>query len=190
MIEEFLRRLAQGLDEADIPYMIIGGQAVLVYGRPRLTRDVDVTLGVDCDKFVTVEAVCRKLGLRILPVNPEEFAQQTRVLPAEDANLRIRVDFIFSFTPYEAQALNRGKKVMMAGYPARFASCEDVIIHKMVAGRAVDLEDVRSMLIKNRSSVDFEYIERWLAEFNKIPEYSDILEKFDHLSSESSSGRE
>ncbi|GAH87084.1 unnamed protein product, partial [marine sediment metagenome] len=30
--------------------MIIGGQAVLLYGEPRLTRDIDVTLGDDIDK--------------------------------------------------------------------------------------------------------------------------------------------
>ena len=26
--------------------MVIGGQAVLLYGEPRLTRDIDITLGV------------------------------------------------------------------------------------------------------------------------------------------------
>ena len=31
--------------------MLIGGQAVLLYGEPRLTRDIDITLGVDVDKI-------------------------------------------------------------------------------------------------------------------------------------------
>jgi len=26
--------------------MVIGGQAVLLYGEPRLTRDIDITLGI------------------------------------------------------------------------------------------------------------------------------------------------
>jgi hypothetical protein len=29
--------------------MVTGGQAVLLYGEPRLTKDIDVTLGVDTD---------------------------------------------------------------------------------------------------------------------------------------------
>ena len=29
--------------------MIIGGQAVLLYGEPRLTRDIDITLGVNAN---------------------------------------------------------------------------------------------------------------------------------------------
>jgi len=41
MIEKFIKRTAQCLDRQKIPYMIIGGQAVLLYGRPRLTRDID-----------------------------------------------------------------------------------------------------------------------------------------------------
>lgn len=42
MLAKLIRRIAEALDQAKIPYMIIGGQAVLLYGRPRLTRDEDV----------------------------------------------------------------------------------------------------------------------------------------------------
>lgn len=178
MIEGLLKKTAQCLDEDNIPYMIIGGQAVLLYGTPRLTRDIDITLGVDTDKYSLIERVCSKLGLKILPESPEDFAGETKVLPAEETKLRIRVDFIFSFTLYEAQAIKRTKKVMMDGYPVKFASCEDVIIHKMIAGRAIDAEDVKNMLVKNRNSIDIEYIRKWLSEFGKISEHKGILEKF------------
>jgi len=181
VIEELIKKIAQCLDEDNIPYMIIGGQAVLLYGTPRLTRDIDITLGVDTDKFLLVENICRKLGLKILPEDPEDFARETKVLPAEEAKLRIRVDFIFSFTEYETQAMNRTKKVIMDDYPVKFASCEDVIVHKMIAGRAIDVEDIKSILIKNKDSIDLKYIGGWLSEFSKIPEQKGILEKFDSL---------
>lgn len=51
MFLELLIRLAESLDKWGLPYMIIGGQAVLLYGEPRLTRDIDITLGVDIDRF-------------------------------------------------------------------------------------------------------------------------------------------
>lgn len=44
MFQALLQQIARGLDSRGIPYMLIGGQAVLLYGEPRLTRDVDVTL--------------------------------------------------------------------------------------------------------------------------------------------------
>ena len=181
MIEELIQKIVQRLDEDKIPYMIIGGQAVLLYGSPRLTRDIDITLGIDTDKFQPIAMLCRELGLKVLPENPADFASETKVLPAEELKSRIRVDFIFSFTPYEAQAMTRAKEVLMNGYPAKFASCEDVIIHKMFAGRAVDAEDVKNILIKNKDSIDLEYIRRWLLEFGKISEHKGILEKFNSL---------
>ena len=181
MIEKLIKNIAQRLDKDEIPYMIIGGQAVLLYGTPRLTRDIDITLGVDTDKFLLIEGICRKLGLKILPENPEDFASQTKVLPAEDLKSRIRVDFIFSFTEYEAQAIKRTKKVLMNGYLVKFASCEDVIIHKMIAARAVDEEDVKNILIKNKNLIDFKYIKRWLSEFSKLSEHKDILVRFNDL---------
>jgi len=37
MFEEILSKIAASLKKHAIPYMIIGGQAVLLYGEPRLT---------------------------------------------------------------------------------------------------------------------------------------------------------
>lgn len=161
--------------------MIIGGQAVLLYGTPRLTRDIDITLGIDTDKFLLIEKICKKLGLKILAKNPEGFARETKVLPAEEPNLRIRVDFIFSFTPYERQAIKRTKKVLISRYSVKFASCEDVIIHKMIAGRAIDEEDVKNILIKNKDSINFKYIQGWLLEFSKASAQKGALRKFNNL---------
>ena len=181
MIEKLIKKTARLLDRQKIPYMIIGGQAVLLYGRPRLTRDIDITLGIDTDKFESIEAVCKKLKLKILVENPKDFAQETKVLPAEEPDSKVRIDFIFSFTPYEEQAIKNAKKILIDDCPVKFASCEDIIIHKMVAGRAIDEEDVKSILLKNENVIDFKYINKWLSEFGKIKEHKDILARFNSL---------
>lgn len=181
MIEKLIKNIAQHLDQQQIAYMIIGGQAVLLYGRPRLTRDIDITLGVDTDKFALIQGVYKNLKLKPLVENPQDFARNTKVLPTEEPESKVRVDFIFSFTPYEAQAIKNAKEVLIDDYPAKFASCEDVIIHKMVAGRAIDDEDVKSILAKNKDAIDFKYIEKWLSEFGKIAEHKDISARFNSL---------
>jgi len=181
VIEKLIRRITERLDKDKIPYMIIGGQAVLIYGRPRLTRDIDITLGIDTDSFAQAADACKKLKLRLLPDNPQDFAQETKVLPAEDLKSRIRVDFIFSFSEYERQAIGRARQVTIDGYPVRFAACEDVITHKMVAGRAIDEEDVMSILVRNKDAVDLTYIRKWLATFSELDEYSYALRRFEEL---------
>lgn len=181
MLEKLIKKIAQNLDKREVPYMIIGGQAVLLYGTPRLTRDIDITLGVDSNEFALMREICRRLKLKILPENPEEFVNETKVLPAEDTKSNMRVDFIFSFTPYERQAIKRARKILLADYPVKFASCEDTVIHKMFAARAVDIEDVKNILIKNRAKMDLGYIRRWLSAFNKVSGQKGVRKRFEAL---------
>ncbi len=51
MFEFLIEKIARMLDEAGVRYMIIGGQAVLFYGEPRLTRDIDITLDATLEQW-------------------------------------------------------------------------------------------------------------------------------------------
>ena len=164
MFERLLERIAQALDGIGIPYMVIGGQAVLLFGEPRLTKDIDITLGVDLDRLTEVRRLVESIALKPL-VDPDTFTKQTMVLPCADVATGIRVDLIFSFTPYEQQAMARIKTVNIGGAAIRFASVEDLIVHKMIAGRPRDLEDVKGVLVKN-SGVDLAYVRHWLGQFS------------------------
>ena len=178
MSQNLLTRLARALDEARIPYMIIGGQAVLLYGEPRLTRDVDVTVGLTSHDVHQVLQVVHRVALRLLVQDVENFVQRTWVLPALDEETGLRVDFVFSWTPYEQEALKRAREVTVEGYPVRFASPEDVIIHKVLAGRPRDLEDVRSILRKQ--TLDIDYIRNWLRQFEATLE-TDYTARFEDV---------
>ncbi len=146
--------------------MVIGGQAVLLYGEPRLTRDIDITLGVGVEELGKVKKVLRTTGLKILVKQDKEFVAKTLVLPALDKQSGIRIDFTFSYSFYERQAIERAKEVKLGRTPVRFASLEDLLIHKVIAGRPRDFEDVRSVLLKN-PKYDSRYIQKWLTEFDK-----------------------
>jgi predicted nucleotidyltransferase len=166
MFQDSLAKIAKELNKRQIPYMVIGGQAVLLYGEPRLTKDIDITLGLGADGFEEIKGMVQNLGLRILVDHPKEFVQKTMVLPVIDDKTGIRVDFIFSFSLYEKQAIARAKDVKLSRTMVKFASLEDVVIHKVIAGRARDLEDVTSILLKN-PDYDVKYISQWLKEFDQ-----------------------
>ena len=146
--------------------MIIGGQAVLIYGEPRLTKDIDITLGIGTGELIKMKRVVGELKLKVLAKNIEGFVKETMVLPAIDERTGIKVDFIFSFSAYEKQAIERANNVKFGKTAVKFASLEDVVIHKIVAGRARDIEDVKSILLKNEV-YDGEYVSKWLREFDK-----------------------
>src|SRR4030042_2599603 len=180
MFEEILSRIAASLKKHTIPYMIIGGQAVLLYGEPRLTRDIDITLGVNIDYLDKILTVVRELSLKPVPEDIKLFVQQTMVLPALDETTRIRVDFIFSFTPYETGAIKRARKIEIMKQKVCFASPEDVIIHKIFAGRPRDIEDVRSIILKN-PQIDTQYIKGWLKKFDVSSDKKDFLKTFEEV---------
>lgn len=176
MFEKIISSIGTQLKRRNIPYMLIGGQAVLLYGEPRLTRDIDITLGVDIDKLEIITALAADLKLKILPDDVKKFARETMVLPVLEEETGIRIDFIFSFSPYEKQAIANSRKVRILDYDVNFAAPEDLIIHKIVAGRPRDLEDVRGVLLK-MPDVDLNYIRKWLKEFSAVePETIDRLE--------------
>lgn len=146
--------------------MIIGGQAVLLYGEPRLTKDIDITLGIGIDRWKTIEKMAKSIHLRPLAKKIEDFVKDTMVFPSIDDQTGIRVDFIFSHSPYERQAIERARSVYFGQTEVKFAALEDVVIHKIIAGRPRDIEDVNAILQKN---LDFNsrYIEKWLEEFDR-----------------------
>ncbi len=160
--------------------MIIGGQAVLLYGEPRLTRDIDLTLGINTDQLDEVLAVVKEASLMPLPKDIDQFIRQTMVMPAADEASGIRVDFIFSFTPYESQAIARAKRVTIKEQEVSFASPEDVIIHKIFAGRPRDMEDVRTILLKN-PGLDISYIRNWLKEFDESSDKGNFFTAFESI---------
>jgi len=184
MLSELLASLARELDRNGIPYMIIGGQAVLLYAQPRTTRDIDVTLGVGVDELPALLRVARSLGLRLLADDPRDFAVKTMVLPCAHEPSGLRVDLVFSWSPYERQAIERAKLVEVAGVRVRYASPEDLLVHKMVAGRPRDLEDVRQILVK-ATPIDFDYVHNWLAQFEPVVERP-LVEPFEQIRSQAS----
>lgn len=180
MFEETISRIASALKIRHIPYMIIGGQAVLLYGEPRFTRDVDITLGIGVNSLEEILSVSNELSLKPLPQDIRSFVSQTMVLPVLDETSGIRIDFIFSFTPYEAEAIKRARKVLLMGSEVSFASPEDVIIHKIFAGRPRDLEDARTIILKNQE-IDIQYIRNWLKEFDDTLDGKDFQKTFEDL---------
>lgn len=175
--EALLARLTRELEAAGLPFMLIGGQAVLLHGVPRLTEDIDLTLAVGPDALPRLLEACRSLGLEPLPEDLETFVRDTFVLPAADPDTGIRVDFIFSTTPYERQAIERAVRVKLDDTEVPFATAEDLIIHKLFAGRARDLEDAAGVARRQGSTLDRGYLERWVAAFAELPGREDLLRR-------------
>jgi hypothetical protein len=79
------------------------------------------------------------------------------------------------------QAIARAERVQVAGTPVPFASVEDLVIHKLFAGRPRDLEDARGVVRGKGKTVDWAYVERWLREFTAVPGREQLPELLQEL---------
>mgnify|MGYP000368553498 CR=1 FL=1 len=166
------------LEALGIPYVIIGGLAVQYWGEPRGTRDVDITVMVPAE---TVDAFLDEATRRFQPrlADAVAFARRSRVLLLQARN-GVPVDLSLGIPGYEEEVMRRAVTVTWpGGKRVRLIGCEDLIIHKCVAGRPRDLEDVRAVLVRRRGDVDLAYIREWLAEFAAVLPERDILGDFE-----------
>lgn len=175
--KSLITTVSKALKRENLPFMLIGGQAVLLHGQPRLTEDIDITLGISPDELPRVIRVCDEIGLDILPDRIEAFVQETYVLPARDLDSSIRIDFIFSDLPYERQAIDRAVMVELLDVPIPFASAEDLILHKLFSGRPRDIEDIQGVVQVRGEVIDWAYIEKWAREFTQILGREGILDQ-------------
>ncbi|MFC1529794.1 nucleotidyl transferase AbiEii/AbiGii toxin family protein [Gemmatimonadota bacterium] len=179
-----IARICKALRQTDLPFMLIGGQAVLLHGQPRLTEDIDITLGVDPGELPSVLEACEIADLDILPEEPDTFVNETFVLPARDPATSIRIDLIFSAFPYERQAIERAVRIDLSGESVPFATAEDLILHKLFSGRARDIEDIHGIILLRGESLDWEYMERWAREFSAVPGREDLPDLLNEIRSD------
>ena len=96
----------------------------------------------------------------------------------------IRIDFIFSSLPYERQAIDRAIDVDLSGVPVPFASAEDLILHKLFAGRPRDIEDASGVVVIKGDSLDWDYIEGWVEEFSSVTGRETLPETLNQIRSD------
>lgn len=172
-LERALRAVVLFLDARKTPYMVIGGIANLVWGVPRSTLDIDVTVWVAEERE---EDFIRELAGEFEPLveAPVQFAARTRVLPLKTEDFR--VDVIFGGLPYEQRAIARAGAIEMAGCSVRVCSPEDLVVHKIVSERARDREDARGIIRTLGGRLDRAYLDPIVEGLSRDLSRPEILE--------------
>ena len=171
--------LAKTFDQADIAYVVIGGQAVVQHGYSRATLDVDVSLAVGLDGIRSMIDLLDGIGF------DPRFAQDDQALVLSQAyfavhrEIEIEADFTFVDAPYLGVAIQRAEAHPIEGYPVRFLCIEDLLIHKVLASRKQDVADIEQLLMLH-DKINHQEIERWLESFEHLTE-TDLVDQYRHL---------
>jgi hypothetical protein len=163
-----LSAIADRLEAAGIPYMVVGSVAGSFHGEPRTTVDIDIVIDptpeslaqfVDslpaADFYVAREAATEALARRSA-FNVIEHATGWKV------DLLVRKD-----RPFSRTELGRRIRAPLLGRLTPIATAEDVVIAKLEWAQAGEsdrqLPDVAGILAASGSTLDMEYLARWIA---------------------------
>jgi hypothetical protein len=175
-LEGALVEITSVLEELHIRYMLIGGLAVSVWGEPRATLDVDLSLWVDPGDFAPkLSALCERI--RAVPQDALAFATETRVLPVVSSE-GVRADLVFAALPSEREAIDRATPKHVGGKTVMVCSVEDLILMKLISERQKDLEDARRLIGRFRDSIDRAYLEPRLIQLAEALARPGIVEVF------------
>jgi hypothetical protein len=168
------------LTARQVPYAIIGGLAVQHWGEPRFTRDVDVTVVVPLEQASSfIATVVEYFAPRI--ENAAAFARRSRVILIWAAN-GCQVDISLGLPGYEDEVIQRAVDFELEpGKVVRLCGAEDLVIHKAVAGRPRDLEDIKGIVYRRGKALDVSLVRLWLERFSEILGDSAPLERFTEI---------
>jgi hypothetical protein len=133
-------------------FCFIGALAVIRWGEPRLTQDVDLTI---LTGFGSEERYIDALLHRFTPRRDDarRFALQYRVALLETDG--IPVDVALGAMPFEEHAVDRATSwALPEGAAIHTCSAEDLIVFKAFAARDKDWLDVQGIVLRQGARLD------------------------------------
>jgi hypothetical protein len=168
------------LQERRWPFCLMGGLAVIRWGDPRTTRDVDVALLTGFgNEEEYVEALLERFQPRIS--DAARFALENRTLLVSAAN-GTPVDIVLSGIPFEEGAVRRATPFdFLPDCSLITCSAEDLVVFKAFANRERDWTDVEGVLSRQAGRLDWDYILEQLAPLAEIKAAPEIVERLEGL---------
>ncbi len=168
------------LQERRWPFCFIGGIAVQRWGEPRMTQDVDLTL---LTGFGGEEQFVDLLLKELNPRRPDarEFALSRRVLLVRTRG-GVDVDVALGAFPFEERSIRRASKWAWAeGQCLITCSGEDLVVHKVFAGRDLDWGDVERVLIRQHGKLELAQVRSELKPLLELKGETEAMDKFERM---------
>ncbi len=176
---ELLAAVAEVLRKRGSRWYLFGAQAVVTWGAPRMTADVDITVEIDPGQARSLVGEMERAGFELRIRDVEGFVTRTRVLPFQHCSTGILLDLVLAGPGLEELFLERVRRVKMAGIEIPVISPEDLIVTKVLAGRTKDLEDIRGVLRELDDALDLEQVRQTLSLLEEALGQSDLRPVFE-----------
>lgn len=180
VVLDTLRHAWLTLQPFNAPMAVMGGLALAAWEHVRATRDVDLLIGIE---FSQSDELLRRLaaaGFRAKRNPPMLTLGNLRLVQLlyepPGTLLDLQVDLLLAESEYHRTALSRRVATRLPGLDVELfvLTCEDLILHKLLAGRILDRADCAALLAANRHTLDRPYLVRWSKDLGVAAELSDV----------------
>lgn len=175
---DVLASLARAFERAGLRWYLFGAQAAIIHGAARLTADVDVTAHLEGTPPQALVDALLEAGFTLRLPDPE-FVARTRVLPVTHVTSGIPADIVFAGPGLEEMFLSRAKVLDVDGVRVPVACAEDVVVMKLLASRAKDVDDVVAILAAHPDDLDLELVRATIRMLEEALGQSDISPALD-----------
>ena len=167
LVLKALKHVWGSLEPLHVPMAVMGGLALAAWRHVRATRDVDLLIGVSQEHLESLLSTLTSAGLRPKHQPPWMSVGSLQILQLlyepPGAYLELQVDLLLAQSEYHRQALARRIPTRLAAldFDLYVLACEDLILHKLLAGRLLDRADAAMLLRANRADLNVEYLLGW-----------------------------
>ena len=160
---------------------MFGAQAVIAYGVPRLSADVDVTVKLEPDDPQRFASAMQAAGF-VLRVDDPEFIRRTRVMPFVHSATGMPLDIVLAGSGLEDEFLERAARAVDFG-GIRCGPDDRPRTAILASCRPQDLADAQSLWRIHGDSLDVRSIRRTLQLLQEALDQSDLVPSFDSIRS-------
>jgi predicted nucleotidyltransferase len=162
-----LDEITKFLTEQKIAHCLIGGLAVGARAASRATSDVDLMIDCEVEAAVDLLSPLKRAGFEPFFDEVEKVIRQSLLLPVEFTATRVTVDMAVAVGGLDFQIIARSEETQLADRLVPVATSEDLILMKLMAGRAQDQIDVKSIVHLNHKRLDWDYCCRTAAQIEE-----------------------
>ncbi len=163
--EDITLKVIQELNQLDIHYMITGALAVVYYGEPRTTHDIDLIIEI---KKSTINNLLQHFhqDFFIDEASIEAAIEEESVFNAVHKDTGVKVDFwMLTDSEYDKERFTRRVRRTVFNRDMFFPTPEDVIINKLEWFKKSEIDkhyfDASSIYRIQQEKLDMAYIEQW-----------------------------
>jgi hypothetical protein len=136
--------LCRCFDVRRVEFLLIGGQAVIAHGYPRLTKDMDLWVRPSRENGARVLEALSDFGTPLPDFAPERFLDPETIVMLGREPFRVDLLTHIPGVDFEAAWTRRGS-VSLDGVFVPLIAREDLIANKKAVGRLQDLADVEAL---------------------------------------------